>query len=243
MPRHDGRTPSDLRPVKITRGFTKATPGSVLYESGRTKVLVTASVEDRVPPWMQGRGEGWLTAEYSMLPGSTPDRKQRASTSNRVDGRTLEIQRLIGRSLRSVLDAKALGERTIWIDCDVLEADGGTRTASINGAYLAVVDAIKGHKFNKPLTRWPLKEAVGAISVGVIGATPVLDLDYHEDHDAAVDMNVVMTASGKFVEVQGTGESRPFDGDELAALLVLAQGGIDQVLARAKQVLAGPSPA
>lgn len=237
MPRHDGRSPSDLRPVKITRGFTRSTPGSVLYESGRTKVLVTASVEDRVPPWMQGRGQGWLTAEYSMLPGATPDRKQRASTSNRVDGRTYEIQRLIGRSLRSVLDAQALGERTIWIDCDVLEADGGTRTAAINGAYLAVVDAIKGHKFGKPLQRWPIKEPVGAISVGIIGATAVVDLDYTEDHDAAVDMNVVMTASGKFIEVQGTGEGRPFGGDELATLLGLAQGAIEQVLARAKATL------
>jgi len=237
MPRHDGRSPSDLRPVKITRGFTRSTPGSVLYESGRTKVLVTASVEDRVPPWMQGRGQGWLTAEYSMLPGATPDRKQRASTSNRVDGRTYEIQRLIGRSLRSVLDAQALGERTIWIDCDVLEADGGTRTAAINGAYLAVVDAIKGHKFGKPLQRWPIKEPVGAISVGIIGATAVVDLDYAEDHDAAVDMNVVMTASGKFIEVQGTGEGRPFGGDELATLLGLAQGAIEQVLARAKATL------
>ena len=238
MPRHDGRSPEDLRPVKITRGFTSATPGSVLYESGRTKVLVTASVEDRVPPWMQGRGQGWLTAEYSMIPGSTPDRKARSASTNRVDGRTHEIQRLIGRSLRSVLDPQALGERTIWIDCDVLEADGGTRTASINGAYLAVVDAIKGHKFNKPLVRWPLKEPIGAISVGVIGATAVVDLDYHEDHDAAVDMNVVMTASGKFVEVQGTGEGRPFGGDELASLLVLAQGAIDKILARAKSTLA-----
>ena len=240
MPRQDGRAPDELRPVKITRGFTQATPGSVLYESGRTKVLVTASVEDRVPPWMQGRGQGWLTAEYSMLPGSTPDRKARSGSTNRVDGRTHEIQRLVGRSLRSVLDTQALGERTIWIDCDVLEADAGTRTASINGAYIAVVDALKKHKFHKPLTRWPLKEPVGAVSVGIIGATAVLDPDYSEDHQAAVDMNVVMTASGKFIEVQGTGEGRPFDGDELAALLSLAQRGIDRILARAKETLATP---
>ena len=240
MPRHDGRAPDELRPVKITRAFTSATPGSILYESGRTKVLVTASVEERVPPWMQGRGQGWLTAEYSMLPGSTGDRKARASTTNRVDGRTHEIQRLVGRSLRSVLDAHALGERTLWIDCDVLQADGGTRTASINGAYLAVVDALKNHKFNKPLNRWPLKEPVAAVSVG-IGANnvPVLDLDYKEDHDAAVDMNVVMTASGKFIEVQGTGESRPFEGDELAALLGLARLGVDKILEKARTVLAG----
>ena len=239
MPRHDGRAPDELRPVKITRAFTSATPGSVLYESGRTKVLVTASVEERVPPWMQGRGQGWLTAEYSMLPGSTGDRKARASTTNRVDGRTHEIQRLVGRSLRSVLDAQALGERTLWIDCDVLQADGGTRTASINGAYLAVVDALKNHKFSKPLHRWPLKEPVAAVSVG-IGANnvPVLDLDYKEDHDAAVNMNVVMTASGKFIEVQGTGESRPFEGDELAALLGLARAGVDKILEKARTVLA-----
>jgi ribonuclease PH len=240
MPRMDGRAPDELRPIKITRGFTQATPGSVLYESGKTKVLVTASIEERVPPWMQGRGQGWLTAEYSMLPGSTPDRKPRAATTNRVDGRTQEIQRLVGRSLRSVLDVQALGERTVWIDCDVLQADAGTRTASINGAYLAVCDALRRHPFKKPLSRWPLKEAVGAVSVAILGATPVLDPDYSEDHQAAVDMNVVMTGSGKFIEVQGTGEGRPFEGDELAALLALAQAGIDRILARAKEALAAP---
>ena len=240
MPRPDGRAPDELRPVKITRGFTTSTPGSVLYECGRTKVLATASVEERVPPWMQGKGKGWLTAEYSMLPGSTGDRKARASSTHRVDGRTYEIQRLVGRSLRAVLDDQALGERTLWIDCDVLEADGGTRTASINGAYLAVVDALKKHKFSKPLVRWPIKEPVGAVSVGVVGTTAVLDLAYAEDHLAAVDMNVVMTASGKFIEVQGTGEGRPFEGDELAAMLLLAQGGIETILTRAKQILSGP---
>jgi len=237
MPRNDGRAPDQLRPVKITRAFTSATPGSVLYESGKTKVLATASIEERVPPWMQGRGNGWLTAEYAMLPGSTPDRKQRPATSGRVDGRTHEIQRLVGRSLRAVLDTQALGERTVWVDCDVLQADGGTRTASINGAYLAVVDALKKHKFSRPLSKWPLKEAVGAISVGVVGSTPCLDLDYIEDKDAAVDMNVVMTTSGRFVEVQGTGEGRPFEGDELAALLALAAKGIEAILHRAKAEL------
>jgi ribonuclease PH len=225
--------------VKITRGFTDATPGSVLYECGRTKVLVTASVEDRVPPWMQGRGVGWLTAEYGMLPGSTPDRKQRPANAGRVDGRSHEIQRLIGRSLRSVLDVQALGERTVWIDCDVLQADGGTRTAAINGAYLAVADAVKKHKFHKPLVRWPLKEPLAAVSVGVVRGTPMLDLDYSEDHVAEVDMNVVLTASGKFIELQGTGEGRPFEGDELATMLSLAQKGVDEILARAKAVLAG----
>jgi ribonuclease PH len=240
VPRPDGRAPDALRPIRVTRRFTGSTPGSVLYESGRTKVLVTASVEDRVPPWMQGRGKGWLTAEYGMLPGSTGDRKQRPIGTARIDGRTYEIQRLIGRSLRAVLDEQALGERTVWVDCDVLEADGGTRTASINGAYLAVVDALKGHKFHKPLPRWPLKEPVGAVSVGIVGTTPVLDLAYDEDHVAAVDMNVVMTGSGKFIEVQGTGEGRAFEGDELAAMLALAQTGIERILAQAKALLAAP---
>ncbi len=239
MPRPLGRAPDALRPIRITRGFTQATPGSVLYESGRTKVLVTASVEDRVPPWMQGRGKGWLTAEYGMLPGSTPDRKQRP-TSGRVDGRTYEIQRLVGRSLRAVLDDQALGERTLWIDCDVLEADGGTRTAAINGAYIAVVDALKKHKFSKSLPRWPLKEPLGAVSVGIVADVACLDLEYAEDHVAAVDMNVVMTESGKFVEVQGTGEGRAFEGDELAAMLSLAQGGIERILAQSKAALATP---
>jgi ribonuclease PH len=238
MPRADGRAPDQLRPVKVTRGFTDATPGSVLYECGRTKVLVTASVEDRVPIWMQGRGVGWLTAEYGMLPGSTPDRKQRPGPGARSDGRSQEIQRLVGRSLRSVLDAKALGERTVWVDCDVLQADGGTRTASINAAYLAVVDSLKRHRFHRPLARWPIREAVAAVSVGIVSGAALLDLDYSEDHVAEVDMNVVMTASGKFVEIQGTGETRAFEGDELARLLALAQCGVDAILARAASLLA-----
>jgi ribonuclease PH len=240
MPRPNGRAPDELRPIRITRGFTGSTPGSVLYESGRTKILVTASVEDRVPPWMQGRGKGWLTAEYGMLPGSTGDRKQRPIGNARLDGRTFEIQRLIGRALRAVLDEQALGERTVWVDCDVLEADGGTRTAAINGAYLAVSDALRKHKFGKPLPRWPLKEPIGAVSVGIVKDAACLDLEYEEDHVAAVDMNVVMTGSGKFVEVQGTGEGRAFEGDELASLLALAQKGIDAILAKAKAALAQP---
>jgi ribonuclease PH len=224
--------------VKVTRGFTDATPGSVLYECGKTKVLVTASVEERVPVWMQGRGAGWVTAEYGMLPGSTPDRKPRPGPGGRTDGRSQEIQRLVGRSLRSVFDAKALGERTVWVDCDVLQADGGTRTASINAAYLAVVDALRRHRFSRPLAKWPLREAVAAVSVGIVSGTALLDLDYSEDHVAEVDMNVVMTASGRFVEIQGTGESRAFDGDELARMLALAQCGVDAILARAATLLA-----
>jgi ribonuclease PH len=238
VPRADDRAPDQLRPLRITRGFTDATPGSVLYEAGRTKVFVTASVEDRVPIWMQGRGVGWLTAEYGMLPGSTRDRKPRPGPGMRNDGRSQEIQRLVGRSLRAVLDAQALGERTVWVDCDVLQADGGTRTASINAAYVAVVDALKKHRFSRPLPRWPLREAVAAVSVGIVSGAALLDLDYSEDHVAEVDMNVVMTASGKFVEIQGTGESRAFEGDELARLLALAQVGVDAIVARVKSALA-----
>jgi ribonuclease PH len=187
---------------------------------------------------MQGRGVGWVTAEYGMLPGSTKDRKPRASSSGKVDGRTHEIQRLIGRSLRAVVDMKALGERTVWLDCDVLEADGGTRTASINAAYVALCDALKGHEFKRPLERWPVKEAVGAISVGILAGRPLLDLDYSEDHRAEVDMNVVMTEGGRFLEVQGTGEARPFEQSELDALLVLAKDGVRQVLEASRYALA-----
>ncbi len=236
--RNDGRAPGQVRPVEITRHWTKAVPGSVLYRCGQTRVFVTASVEDRVPPWMAGRGVGWVTAEYGMLPGSTRDRKSRPGPGGRVDGRTQEIQRLIGRALRSVVDMKALGERTVWLDCDVLEADGGTRTASINAAYVALCDALKGHEFKRPLERWPVKEAVGAISVGILGGRPLLDLDYSEDHRAEVDMNVVMTEGGRFLEVQGTGEARPFEQSELDALLVLAKDGVRQVLEASRYALA-----
>ncbi len=239
MPRHDDRDPASIRPVEIIRGFTEAAAGSVLYRCGRTCVLVTASVEDRVPPWMAGRGKGWVTAEYAMLPGSTKQRKSRPSSTGRVDGRTHEIQRLVGRSLRAVVDMKALGERTIWLDCDVLEADGGTRTAAINGAYVALCDALRNHDFGKrPLNRWPIEEPLGAISVGIVKGEALLDLDYKEDHRADVDMNVVMTASGRFLELQGTGESRPFTSEELETLLGLARSGVDQVLARVREVLA-----
>jgi len=237
-PRADGRTPAQIRPVEITRHWTKAVPGSVLYQCGRTRVFVTASVEDRVPPWMSGRGVGWVTAEYGMLPGSTRDRKGRPGPGGKVDGRTQEIQRLIGRALRAVVDMKALGERTVWLDCDVLEADGGTRTASISAAYVALCDALKGHEFKRPLERWPVKEAVAAISVGILQGRPLLDLDYSEDHRAEVDMNVVMTEGGRFLEVQGTGEARPFDQAELDALLVLAKDGVRQVLEATRGALA-----
>jgi ribonuclease PH len=235
--RHDGRQPGDLRPIEITRRFTDAAPGSVLYKCGRTIVFVTASVEERVPPWMSGRGTGWVTAEYGMLPGCSRDRKPRPQ-AGRVDGRTHEIQRLIGRALRAVMDMDALGERTIWLDADVIQADGGTRTASINAAYVALCDALRNHTFKRPLVRWPVKEPLGAISVGIQQGKPLLDLDYSEDSRAEVDMNVVMTGTGKYLEVQGTGESRAFDAEELRVLLALASDGIRQVLDRTKAALA-----
>jgi ribonuclease PH len=238
--RQDGRAPGDIRPIEVMRRFTRAAPGSVLYRCGGTVVFVTASVEERVPPWMTGRGAGWVTAEYGMLPGSTKDRKQRPASTNRVDGRTHEIQRLVGRALRSVVDMDALGERTIWLDCDVLQADGGTRTASINAAYVALCDALRTHPFKRPLPRWPVKEPVGAISVGLLQGRALCDLDYSEDHRAEVDMNVVMTGSGKYLEVQGTGEGRAFDASELQTLLDLAGGGIRQVLERVKTAMAQP---
>lgn len=237
MPRHDGREAEQIRPIEITRRFTDAAPGAVLYRSGRTTLYVTACIEERVPMWMSGRGSGWVTAEYGMLPGSTQGRKARASSTGRVDGRTQEIQRLIGRALRSVVDMKALGERTVWLDCDVLEADGGTRTAAINAAYVALCDALRSYDFKKPLARWPIAEALGAISVGIVKGDALVDLDYREDHRADVDMNFVMTASGRFLELQGTGESRPFTSEELQTLLGLAKTGIDQVLKTVRDAL------
>ena len=238
MPRHDGREPRDIRPVEIVRGFTSAAPGSVLYRCGGTHVFVTATIEERVPGWMMGRGKGWLTAEYSMLPGSTGQRKPRARAVGRIDGRTHEIQRLVGRALRSVMDLGALGERTIWLDCDVLQADGGTRTACINAAYVALCDALQKHPFKKPLARWPVQEPIGAISVGIVGGQAVADLDYHEDHRADVDMNVVMTASGRFLEVQGTGEAGSFDRAELGGLLDLADAGLAELFALQRAAVA-----
>lgn len=222
--RHDGRRLDELRPLKIKRRYTRVTPGSVLIQAGRTTVLCTASVEEQVPNWMKGQGRGWVTAEYNMLPGSTSPRKQR-ERGGKVDGRTTEIQRLIGRSLRAVVDLEALGERAITVDCDVLEADGGTRTASITGAFVALADAI--HSMKGLLgDRQPLKDSVAAVSVGLVEGKAVLDLDYHEDFAAEVDMNVVMTGAGRFVEVQGTGEEATFSEQELSSLVKLARGGI-----------------
>lgn len=216
---------NELRPLKIKRRFTRTSPGSVLLQAGGTTVLCTASINSRVPPWMEGEGKGWITAEYNMLPGSTAPRKKR--DRGKVDGRTTEIQRLIGRSLRAVADLEALGEQLITVDCDVLEADGGTRTASITGAFIALVDAIKTIKSELPIPgRYPLKDSIAAVSVGIVKKKLFLDLDYELDFAAAVDMNVVMTGSGRFVEIQGTGEEATFDDKELAGLLALAKRGI-----------------
>lgn len=234
--RHDNRVPHDLRPIRIKRRYTQSAPGSVLIQAGRTTVLCTASVDKKVPPWMAGEGRGWVTGEYSMLPGSTSPRKARER--NKVDGRTTEIQRLIGRALRAVVDLDALGERLITVDCDVLEADGGTRTLSITGALIALVDAVQSVKPLLPdPKRYPLRDSVAAVSVGIVDGKPVCDLDYREDVAAAVDMNVVMTGGGRFVEVQGTGEEATFSEEELTSLLKLAKRGIAQLTTIQKDCL------
>ena len=227
--RHDNRAPDSLRPVTITRGYTKHAEGSVLIEFGDTKVLCTASVLDKVPPHKKGSGEGWVTAEYGMLPRSTHTRSDREAARGKQSGRTQEIQRLIGRALRSVVDLSQLGERTIQIDCDVIQADGGTRTASITGAYVALADAVAWLLAQGKITHSPIIDSVAAISVGVVGGVPMLDLDYNEDSNCDTDMNVVMTGKGGFVEIQGTAEGVPFSTEELNALLALAQKGIAQL--------------
>ena len=227
--RHDNRAPDSLRPVTITRGYTKHAEGSVLIEFGDTKVLCTASVLDKVPPHKKGSGEGWVTAEYGMLPRSTHTRSDREAACGKQSGRTQEIQRLIGRALRSVVDLSQLGERTIQIDCDVIQADGGTRTASITGAYVALADAVAWLLAQGKITHSPIIDSVAAISVGVVGGVPMLDLDYNEDSNCDTDMNVVMTGKGGFVEIQGTAEGVPFSTEELNALLALAQKGIAEL--------------
>ncbi len=218
----------EIRPVTVLRHFTEQTPGSVLYRCGNTVVLCTASLEKKVPDWMAGRGKGWITAEYNMLPGSTSPRKAR-ERAGKVDGRTTEIQRLIGRSFRAVADLDKLGERSLTIDCDVLQADGGTRTAAITGGFIALVDAVNSVFRGVPAIEYPLRGSVAAVSVGIVDGLPTLDLDYERDVRADVDMNVVMTGGGKFIEIQGTGEEATFDDDELAALVKLAKQGISQL--------------
>jgi len=231
------RSADQLRAIAITRNYTKHAEGSVLIECGDTKVICTASIDEKIPPFLRGKGQGWVTAEYGMLPRSTGSRMDREAARGKQSGRTQEIQRLIGRSLRSVVDLKKLGERTIQIDCDVIQADGGTRTASITGAFVALHDAISLLLKKELLSASPLTDFVAAISVGVYRGVPVLDLDYAEDSDCDTDMNVVMTGSGGFVEVQGTAEGAPFSRGEMEALLDLAQSGIGQLVAKQKSAL------
>jgi len=236
--RPSGRANNQLRTVEIIRNYTKHAEGSVLVKFGDTHVLCTASVEERVPGFLKGQGQGWVTAEYGMLPRSTGSRMQREAARGKQSGRTQEIQRLIGRSLRAVIDLEKLGERTIHFDCDVIQADGGTRTASITGAYVAMIDAVNHLLENKLLEASPISQGVAAISVGVYKGTPVLDLDYIEDSDCDTDMNFVMTADGGFVEIQGTAEGEPFSRDTMNAMTDLADHGIKQLLALQTETLA-----
>ncbi|ADK16712.1 MULTISPECIES: ribonuclease PH [Clostridium] len=235
--RIDGRKYDQIRPIKITRDYTKYAEGSVLIETGDTKVICTASIEDRVPPFLKGKGEGWITCEYNMLPRATQVRKIRDITKGKIDGRTMEIQRIIGRALRSVVDLKAMGEKTIWVDCDVIQADGGTRTASISGAFVALVDAVNKLHKRTPFTVYPIRDFVSAISVGIVNNVRMLDLCYLEDSRAQVDMNIVMTDSGEFVEIQGTGEQSPFTRDDLQELLRLGEKGINNMIHAQKESL------
>jgi len=241
--RRDGRRIDQLRRVEIVRDYTEFAAGSTLITVGKTKVLCTASVDEDVPRWMRGTGKGWVTAEYSLLPGSSPERVSREASKGRQSGRTHEIQRLIGRSLRGICDMTALGERQVTLDCDVLQADGGTRTASVTGAYVALHDACTRLVQAGKISRHPLADSLAAVSVGVVDAVCMLDLDYSEDSRAEVDMNVVMTGAGRYVEVQGTAEGMPFSPSELAELLALAGGGVAELIAAQHAVLAEtPTP-
>lgn len=235
--RLDGRGTEDLREVRITRNFTKHAEGSVLVQFGDTKVICTASIQEGVPPFLRGKGTGWVTAEYSMLPRATNTRSPRESTKGKVGGRTHEIQRLIGRSLRAVTNLTLLGERTVLIDCDVIQADGGTRTASITGAYIALVDAFRWLEERHLIESCPIIEAVAAVSAGMVGGAPLLDLNYQEDSSAEVDMNFVMTSSNRFVEVQGTAETNPFTITEMEAMSLLAMQGIRKLFAIQNEAL------
>ena len=237
MTRTDGRSPSQLRPTTITPGFIPQAEGSVLIEVGRTKVICTASVEDRVPPFLRNTGKGWVTAEYGMLPRATNTRTQRESSAGKVGGRTQEIQRLIGRSLRSVTRLPELGERTIWVDCDVIQADGGTRTASITGGFVALVLAMQRLRELAILKDIPIVDYVAATSVGIVGGSALLDLAYDEDSKAEVDMNFVKTGDGRFIELQGTAEGMPFDRRALDALMELADSGIKELITMQKGVV------
>jgi len=235
--RSDGRKPKQLRSIKITSSYLKTADGSVLIEMGDTKVICTAKLEDRVPPFLRNSGKGWITAEYGMLPGSSQARIGRESSRGKVGGRTHEIQRLIGRSLRAITDLTNLGERTVWIDCDVIQADGGTRTASITGAYVSLCQAIRSWQKRGIITQEPIKDSVAAVSIGIVNGKILLDLCYEEDSKADVDMNFVMTGSGKFVEVQGTAESAPFTKKQMDKMSEIAEQGIKELLRAQKQAL------
>jgi ribonuclease PH len=237
MSRNDGRAPNQMREVSIKKNFIKHAEGSVLIQVGDTKVICNASVEDKVPPFLRDKKQGWVTAEYSMLPRSTHTRMSRESSRGKVTGRTQEIQRLIGRSLRAVVDMEQLGERTIWIDCDVIQADGGTRTASITGAFVAMCLAMKQLKKEKKIETIPVKDFVAATSVGVLAGKKILDLEYSEDSIAEVDMNIVKTGSGGFVEIQGTAEQEPFSDKDMNSMLGLANKGIKELIALQKKAI------
>jgi ribonuclease PH len=237
MPRPSGRKADQMRDVSFTRGFTKHAEGSCLVKFGETHVLVTASLDEKVPPWLKGQGKGWVTAEYGMLPRATNERTRREATAGKQSGRTQEIQRLIGRSMRAVVDLKLLGERQITLDCDVLQADGGTRTAAITGSWIALYDCLKWMEARSMFTKWPLKDHIAAISCGIHGGSGILDLDYAEDSTAETDANFVMTGSGGIVEVQGTAEGEPFSQDMLITLLGLAHKGIGELVTLQKQAV------
>ncbi len=237
--RPDGRAADALRPVVIRTNYTKHAEGSVLIEVGDTKVLCTASVQEKVPPFLFRTGRGWVTAEYGMLPRATSERVEREAAKGKQGGRTMEIQRLIGRSLRAAVNTELMGERTIWLDCDVIQADGGTRTASITGAYCALVIALSRLYVDGNMASWPVNDFVAAVSVGMIGGVAMLDLNYAEDSKAGVDMNVVATDKGRFVELQGTAEGATFSEDEMSAMMTLAKSGIQQLVEKQKEALAG----
>ncbi len=235
--RADGRSADELRPVTIRTNYIKHAEGSVLIEVGDTKVICTASVQEKVPPFLYRSGKGWVTAEYGMLPRATTDRVEREAAKGKQGGRTMEIQRLIGRSLRAAVNTELMGERTVWIDCDVIQADGGTRTASITGSYVALVLALSRLYIDGAMASWPIVDFIAAISVGMIGGVPTLDLNYGEDSKAGVDMNVVATEKGRFVELQGTAEGATFSDDDMQAMLALAKAGIGQLVAKQREVL------
>lgn len=239
MTRRNERKSNELRDLKITKDYIKYAEGSCLIELGDTKVITTATVEDSVPPFLKGKGVGWVTAEYGMIPRSCKTRVQREAAKGKLGGRTMEIQRLIGRSMRAVIDSKSLGERTIWIDCDVIQADGGTRCASITGSFISMILALEKIRKGGVIDRIPVSDYVAAISVGIHEGKPILDLDYDEDSTSEVDMNIIMTGSGKFIEIQGTAEREPFAKKDMDDLLVLAKKGIDELISTQKKVLKG----